>query len=74
MEMVPLSGHGPSFFSGFWNLIFFLIPPDFKKMEGKDPLDPLIQSKRVLGFTKYTHRLSDHNKVTQKDFFRRNSS
>jgi hypothetical protein len=24
-----------------------------------------IQSKRVLGLTKYTHRLSDHNKVTQ---------
>jgi hypothetical protein len=28
-----------------------------------------IQSKRVLGLTKYTHRLLDHNKVTQKDFF-----
>jgi hypothetical protein len=24
-----------------------------------------IQSKRVLGLTKYTHRLSDHNKVNQ---------
>ncbi len=24
-----------------------------------------IQSKRVLGLTKYTHRLADHNKVTQ---------
>ncbi len=24
-----------------------------------------IQSKRVLGLMKYTHRLSDHNKVTQ---------
>jgi hypothetical protein len=24
-----------------------------------------IQSKRVLGLTKYTHRLLDHNKVTQ---------
>jgi hypothetical protein len=27
-----------------------------------------IQSKRVLGLTKYTHRLSDHNKVTQYFF------
>ncbi len=24
-----------------------------------------IQSKRVLGLMKYTHRLADHNKVTQ---------
>ncbi len=28
-----------------------------------------IQSKRVLGHLKYTHWLSDHNKVTQWDFF-----
>jgi hypothetical protein len=28
-----------------------------------------IQSKRVLGCIKYTHRLADHNKVTQYDFF-----
>jgi hypothetical protein len=28
-----------------------------------------IQSKRVLGLTKYTHWLADHNKVTQEDFF-----
>ncbi len=28
-------------------------------------LNKKIQSKRVLGLTKYTHRLSDHNKVTQ---------
>jgi hypothetical protein len=30
-EMMPLSGHGLSFFSGFRNLIFFFFPPDFKK-------------------------------------------
>ena len=28
-----------------------------------------IQSKRVLGLMRYTHRLANHNKVTQKDFF-----
>ncbi len=28
-----------------------------------------IQSKRVLGLMKYTHRLSDHNKLTQQYFF-----
>ncbi len=27
-----------------------------------------IQSRRVLGCIKYTHRLADHNKVTQSDF------
>ncbi len=27
-----------------------------------------IQSKRVLGFTKYTNWLADHNKVTQSEF------
>jgi hypothetical protein len=32
-----------------------------------------IQSKRVLGLTKYTHRLSDHNKVALKDFFVENA-
>ncbi len=31
-----------------------------------------IQSKRVLGLMKYTHRLADHNKVTQLGFFSRN--
>ena len=33
-----------------------------------------IQSKRVLGLTKYTHRLADHNEVTQLGFFCRNCS
>ena len=28
-----------------------------------------IQSKRVLGLTKYRHRLADHKKVTQQEFF-----
>ncbi len=42
-DMVPSSGCGPSFFSGFRNLIFFRFPARFqKKMEGKDPLDPLL--------------------------------
>ncbi len=39
-KMVPSSVCGPSFFLGFRSLIFFF-PPDLKKMEGKDPLDPL---------------------------------
>ena len=28
-----------------------------------------IQSKKVLGLMKYAHRLADHNKVTQLEFF-----
>jgi hypothetical protein len=59
MEMVPSSGRGPSFFSGFWNLTFFLFPARFQKNGGKGPTGPPNSSK-VADFSKPMMALFDN--------------
>ncbi len=44
-------------FQVFGTWFFFLIPPDLKKMEGKDPLDPLALSSTCLTSLKSSTRL-----------------